>query len=259
MSQTDFLFTKSGSISFVGGDNGQPVLHSGLASPLTTEGLYGRAFRSASTGVDPANQVPYLVATADAAYDGGSIYQIPNTKAVSVRAYVRVETSTISYGAIGILIKAGLYAPSPLRNPGGYMMFIGYDVACGTSANLRFMIRKSVTADTLNLHQFYANLSQPVTLNGWMKIRIDAFAIGDAGDVIRCYVGSGETGSEIWTLLYEYFLPSTSPMYIPWSESGRGKVGWFVRTAIASTNSDYLKNYYIDRFQVFTENIPAPL
>ena len=85
----------------------------------------------------------------------------------------------------------------------------------------------------------------------WVKVRMDVIPVGGAQDIIRIYTGVGATGSETWTMEHEENVLSSSPHYVPWAQAGGGTVGWCVQ----SYNQSPTKAAYIDRFQVFMEDV----
>lgn len=237
MAVADFDFFKVGTGSFTGDSTGNATTHVSLGSPLVGEGTYCREF-SLSSGVS-TKTVIYLTAAAD----GYDYYEIPNTKSISVRAWLRADTVFSSNSAIGLTVKLDTAVPdTSTRVPHGYSLVLGDTGDGGPSANLRLVLDAKVSAATLFDTGF------TVSANTWTKVRMDVIPDGSQ-DLINIYSGTGSTGSETWTLEYAKVLLSTDYHYIPWGESSAGQVGFFA----VCPNTVYAT--YIDRFQVFLEDI----
>lgn len=246
MTQADFDFTKLGSVQFVGGDNGEPQYNPKY--PLTGHGLFARAFRSASSNA-LSTEFPSLFAAIKSSVDGGVFVETPDTKKISVRASVMItHTNTITQLACGIMVKSGLYESQ--RSPYGYSMYVGDEYSSSPGADIKLCIRKSVSLDTSGVHQLHRTFGT-IVAGQWTRIRMDVTPIGPSEDLIECYTGVGDIGSEVWTLEW---TENVTTMFVPWAESGRGRVGWFART---NANSLYYTSNVcgIDEFTASVEDV----
>ena len=110
MAQADFDFNaKFDTGAILGGNDGTARLHSSLSNPLVGEGAYCREFKNTTTGDIIA------IATLKASVGGGQFVEIPSTKSISVRAWIRhTDVSVPQVYAIGIGAK--LYAGLPDNN-----------------------------------------------------------------------------------------------------------------------------------------------
>lgn len=236
MTQADFDFRKDGGGSWAGGDGGAAVLHEPLSSPLEEEGLFGRTFKNSSGG-------SRTIASIKETVDGGAFFEIPSTQKVSVRAWIRATTVVSSNDAVGICVKLDPdnSGTSNSAIPKGYSLYIGDVTESAKGTNLRLTMDRKTAA-----HSTVAGLT-PVVANTWYKIRMDVEAVSPTEDRIKVFTGVGETGSEIWTLHHTETVLSSDNHYVPWAESGAGKVGFF------ALHNNTTHQSYIDRFQVFIE------
>jgi len=238
MAQADFDFESGGLAggAWVGGDDGTARLHAGLSSPLTGEGDYCRDFSTVNTTL-------YITkASIKASVSAGLFDEIPSTQAISVRAWIRAEGYTNGI-SIGIIAKLHPTSNGNGReNPVGYNLFVGGAADTANNSNLKLHLRK----DNSTYKNVYLNA---LTINTWYKIRLDVIPVGSSQDIVKVYTGVGATGSETWTLEHTEVILNTDPHYVPWAQSGGGKIGFTARNE-ASTDS-----VYIDRFQAFVETV----
>ena len=240
MTATDFEFLQDGTGVINGGPSGSALLHSGLTSPLAGEGSYCREF-SLTSGTNTKTTI-----SLSSSADGGAYYEIPNTKSISLRAWVRATSVFSSNCAIGITAKLEPNATDTTNRttsvPRGYSLVLGDTADLGPLAFLRLFCDSkfgTISIDTTPI---------AVSQNAWIKIRMDVIPDGTQ-DIIKIYSGTGATGSEVWTLEYTKVVFNTDNFYIPWGETGAGQVGFF--TVLPNTSYDT----YIDRFQVFLEDV----
>jgi hypothetical protein len=238
MAQADFDFASNGTGSLTSGDGyGSARLHSALTNELTGEGSYCREYSIVDT-----NNVAQ-VATIKSSVNSGEFVEIPATKAVSVRAWLRHDD--VSVGSFGIGIGCKLHSGAPptgLSAPRGYSVMIGDTAQTGASSNLRVLIDNSGTTDI-------TNTGYTVTDDTWFKIRMDVIPVGTSQDIIEIYTGTGATGSETWTLRNTQNVLNSDAWYIPWAQSTHGRVGWWTVSDTAT------HDLHIDRFQVFLEDV----
>lgn len=220
MAFTDFELTGSQST----------VLHS--AAPLTTNPLTssvaGTYCRSMTISSDARAAKIYFTTSSY----GGAFYNIPDTKVISGRAclrinsynnnsYITIKDSTSFVGAAGTV-------------PGGYkfglrstnIMLVG---------NNNTVLKQSVTTYT------------PGT---WYSLRMDVFPLGEAGDRIICYKetfpGSGIWESTFLGTTFDITVAAADPSYSAWGNNNRNGVH-------TSYSGNGPEPHYVDKinFQVY--------
>lgn len=239
MAQSDFDIY-SGTVSFTGGPEGTSALHSLFSSPLTTEGTYCRAFTAASTAAGRA-AASFRVKSS---FASGTLVGIPNTKALSIRAYLRLPfISGQGYNGVAITCK-GLIGNSSVPTGNDFSTTKGY--------HLSLQCPNNSPANQLNLH--YADGTGIVLISGlatdsWHKVRMDVIPInGNEGDKIMIYTGTGATGSETWTLISSQTVLATTSKYISWNDASAKHTGFAINHGATNQQA------YIDRFQVLLVN-----
>jgi len=237
MAQADFDFASNGTGSITGGLDGQAVPNAALSDPLSGEGTYCRAFIPVDT-----NNIA-MSATIKSSVNAGEFFEIPSTKSISVRAWLRhTDISTTTY-AIGIGAKIYAGAPDADANaPNGYSVLIGDANQTSGGTTLKFIADNGAAT-------FNSTVAFTVFDDTWHKVRLDVIPVGTSEDIVNVYTGTGTTGSEVWTLRYTKNILNSDLFYIPWAQTGNGKVGfWTVHDGSAQSMA-------IDRFQVFLEDV----
>ena len=257
MSYSDFdnSIVSAGSVTYSGGADGVARLHTALSSPLTGEGDYCREFRSNTTTVvfGADGQIRGLW-TVKPTYDGGSLFEIDNTKAISVRAWVRAANNVTDMIACGVGARIDLTDTNALQyaQGKGYFFHIGrYNSQGGTANVLRFTYGKNesatvVTSDNFNVSPLAAGT---VVADTWYKLKMDVIPLLSTQDTVRLYTGTGATGSETWTLHHEQAILSSDPDYIAPGASGEGRVGFCIGVR------DTTNSVWIDRFQALVTDV----
>lgn len=221
MAQSDFDFvTIKDARPMVGGPQGTALLHSSLSSPLTGEGLWCRSLKKdGGTGN----------AGVKALCKGEEYRDIPNTKAVSIRAWMRMNA---------------YYNSSSLRLIGradDSDQWRGYWLEYTTISNLpkvRLIAQRGTNPTVLGTVDAATGFT-------WRKYRLDIVPLLDDNDILKAYAGEGPTGGETWTLLMEATVSKNDTNHIPVT----------VGTRYGYATSIIDNNYYIDRFQIFTEGV----
>lgn len=232
MPQADWDFTNTGATP-TGGADGSARLHLSLAGPLIGEGAYCREYDFGASGK--------VLANIDPAVAGGLFDQIPVTKAISLRAYVRI-TGTLMGCYIGA--KTGVMGAAGSQSPSGYFLGIGREDEHALNSNLNLTMR-----DDSALNPAAVSSIATLGLNSWFKIRMDVIPIGPAEDRIDVYTGTGPTGSEVWTLEHQEPVLNSDPHYVPWGSATSGRVGFWMNNGATTQLS------YIDRWQCFLEDV----
>jgi hypothetical protein len=188
------------------------VLHS--APPLNTNPLAvgGTYCRRLDINAGQYSKIYYKTT----AY-GGTFYNTPNTKVLSLRAHVRKE------GNAGIWLTAKDSATFASNTINGYSFGIGND--------LRVMLRGAGLATPTII----TTDSNPAGLatSAWYSLRMDIFSLGALGDRIICYMevaSSGSSisspGSGIWNNIiggytFDAIIGTSDSKFVPWSNNGR--------------------------------------
>ena len=238
MAQADFDFVTGGlGGSMGGGPDGAAMVHAALSSPLTGEGVYCRRF-------SPINSTLYSVnASIKASVAGGLFDAIPVTKSISLRAWLRSE-NYLTGTAIGIVAKM-----HPDANANARENAVGYTLGFGSWSDT--LNNNSLKLHMRSTNSVYKNVYlKTLSTNTWYKVRLDVIPTGSSFDTINVYTGTGATGSEIWTLEHTEIVLNSAPHYVPWAQSGGGKVGWNYRSEGSSAGS-----VYIDRFEAYLEDV----
>ena len=237
MAQSDFNFV--GSTNFIGGVEGTSALHALQSNPLTQEGIYCRSF---STTSDSAGVAARVKSTSF----GGALVAIPNTKSVSVRAWLRSTT----WSSVGISCKADTTSPTFNANSYGF----GYHLVSSRSK----VYNTTTTSLSLVCHGLVANTSDIVATSSdavWTKVRMDVIPInGNEGDKIMIYTGTGNTGSEVWTLLFAKTVINNQAGYVPWNHATYKHTGFGAGLAYGGGSATDESVVYIDRFQALLVN-----
>lgn len=235
MAQADFDFANIGSSGHVGGAQGSALLHASLGSPLAGEGDYGREYFRVSGQTNS-------LATLKTSVSGGIFYEIDETKAISLRAWIRITDVDDSSDSIGLVARAD---PTDLtlddRPAKGYHVFVGDHTVGGATTTLRLFMRGDGGG------QVVVNTGYTVANNTWYKVRMDVIPVSTSNDIIKIYTGTGATGSETWTLRHTEYVSKTQTHFVAAGATGAGKVGYW---AMGGT-----ERAYIDRFQVFLEDV----
>lgn len=237
MAQSDWDFNATGAGTLRGGNQGTARLNSSLSSPLTGHGDYCREYGHPATGAVA------MSATLKSSVNSGQFFEIPSTQSISVRASLRHTNVGAGSYSIGIVGKAFAGAPGSLEAPRGYSVMIGDTAQTGASSDIRFLADAGGTV-------LVETIGVTATNDTWFRVRLDIVPISTSEDVIRVYTGTGAPDSETWNLEYTKNILSSDAYYIPWSDTGNGKVGYW--TVLASTGAQIM---HIDSFRAFTETV----
>jgi len=212
---------------------GLAVFHSDFDNPLTVGGTYCRYFRTNSGGGTDNGFMARL--------KHPSALSIPDTKAISVRSWVR-HTSHSNNQYAFIFAKDYHNSWDNTSAASGYHFGIRlgdfYFSAKGHT------IVEGFDADPILGHS---------TIDRWVHVRMDVIPIKHNGvvimDHVKCYT---EVNNE-WVLVVEKYIESTDSIFVPWqptttdSHVGFGHWVW-----------DYWQQSYWDKFEVFTETVEQP-
>ena len=250
MAQTDWDFFSSNGTEWLGGIDGTPLLHTALSSPLTTEGTYCRRwFCNYAFGSD------VLARIKAATYP--DLVGVPSTKAISVRCRVRQELGTGGAadkynGSFALSVKAASASVAPssgVKVGKGYHAIVdGFDTASAPTLRLRCFgtvdAGETLALDVTGLGSLAGGV--------WSHLRMDVIPTSTIQDTIRLYTGTGDTGSETWTLVHTETILNSSDHYIAWDHATYKHTGFGIQCgAGVSRGADVM----IDRYQAFLETV----
>ena len=240
MAESDWDLVMDGALTWIGGDDGSQVIHANLANPLTGEGTHGRHFVAALSSQPPTRGMHLLKAATDPNLTG-----VPDTKSISVRAWVRAHQDST-----GSQYRGGPIAQTDgtwnAQIPNGYFLQLGnWD----DNLNQLLLTKKGVGGEVSTL------ITGALPSDTWYKLRLDVIPVLNGMIVDRTkldiYTGVGVTGSEVWTLEHTETFLLTDPGAVPWGGASRNGVG-----IISQDNGiEAPTEIFIDRTQLFVETV----
>lgn len=227
----------------VGGVDGAARLHSALSPTLGGEGSYCRDFDGGG------GQAIHHLFGLNSAFQAGVYHQIPNTKAISVRAWMRGIDQVTGGNAhyAGICAKTGTNALGG-GGPAGYSLILQSKAPTLNAQNTLYLR----TADENNAGAQQNTILTSMAGSTWFKLRMDVVPVGVSQDIIRVYTGTGATGSEVWNQEAEFNILSSAGNYAPWASAANPYVGFW--RGCPGSFSD-ARPMYIDRFQVLLKDV----
>lgn len=242
MAQVDWDFDHNGGTgTMIGGPDGQAQLNSGLSSPLVGEGSYCRKFRRFPI-VNAGNDNAYVKSSVA----GGAFYNTPSTKAVSLRALMRVASDS-SDASLARAIS--IYGKSQSHIGAGYFVSLGTETN-GTQGAFAARLQ----ARDINNVPVPPDVVLPGSwlVDTWYRLRMDIVPMINNADLVRVYLGTGVTGAEIWTQIgSKVFSLAGSNGFLPWGNNCR--FGFFINSEGFGGASDS-GTRYIDSFQALTKD-----
>ena len=241
----DWKFTRQGSGTFVNGsltngEDGAPRLNSSLSDPLTGSGTFCREFAMVN------NNGTRVVAEISSSVSGGLFTEVPNTKAISVRASLRLNSTSPSiFVGVGAKLDEDAFA-NQTYTPRGYSVYLGDDPSVvGSSDKLVLCMR-----DTTSIQKSVL-MSGTYGSDTWHHVRMDVTPVGTIQDRIEVYTGSAEGGNS-WELVHTEIVLNTDTHFVPWGESGEGEIGYF---AFLTDANSPLKKAHIDNFEAYVVDV----
>lgn len=228
MAQNDWYFN----YRHQNGDaQGIAIFHDSLSNPLTNEehgvGTYCRRF-----GHNNANEYSNTSAFSLLTKNTNFI-NVPDTKAISVRAWVRKDQPGGRGGSHGIMVKA----TSTSYYPGGYYFHINNSNGC-------FLDGTGVTRP-----------SNVVFEHNWHHMRLDVIPIKHNGVVIMDHLKAYfENVDGEWQLVGEKYIESTDSNFISWNGNRyNGLVSYYNNHYEDGTNW-----FYVDKVEMYLEDVEQP-
>ena len=209
---------------------GLAVFHDTMANPLTVGGEYCRTFHT-NSGNSTDNGF-------FARSNQASVTNIPDTKAISVRCWVR-HTAWSNDNMAYISAKYN-------RTD-----WLCYHSGCGYHFGIKQGDFYLYTNGQNTLHTVDADpILGHSTLDRWVHLRMDVIPIKHNGvvimDNIKCYTEVDEQ----WVLVKELYIESTDSNFVPWSGDRFVGFGHF--------NWNHWQHSWFDKFEVFTETVEQP-
>lgn len=245
MAYGDWKFTLRGSGDFANGtlpdgEDGAARLNSSLSDPLTGSGDFCREFAMVS------NNSARVVAEISSSVSGGLFTEVPNTKAISVRASLRSSNTTALNMFVGVGAKFDEDAvTNQTYTPRGYSVYLGDDSSASGNNKLVLSMRDNTSIQKSVL------MSGTYGSDTWHHVRMDVTPVGTIQDRIEVYTGSAEGGNS-WELVHTEIVLNTDPHFVPWGESGEGEIGYF---AAAPDAFSPLKKLHIDNFEAYVVDV----
>jgi hypothetical protein len=243
-------------VSFEGGNDGTDEQNANLASPLVLQGTDCRKFWATTNGL---YSVRYnLNAGSFPDFSG-----IPDTKAISVRAWVRkVPQISGRHNAVVIHAKGSTLDGNGRVN--GYSLAYGKDaqdgmleLASGAAYDGLSLILKG-TND--NGAYFRAINITTLPVNTWHQIRLDVIPTKNGvtvdRDTVRVYVNTGTEASPVWSLVYEKVFLLVDAYASPWGNATFTRVGFAAFTDGDTATPANRTGIYIDRWECLLKTIP---
>lgn len=275
MSRSDFDFYKrfSGYTgAFENGDEGLPVLHSALSTPLTSNGTYCRRFRRAGGQEGVGGTGHFSLASSVA---GGVFVDTPVTKALSLRWWGRLGGSSVSGSGWGMGVACRyMHTQLAYSIDAGPENFVGYGMRFSSlrssddDSNVVVtpggvpevgLFARSDSNGIMNVrHQATVALDpstgSPWLRDKWYRFRFDHIPTGTLADEIKAWIftGADENIDADWTLLASFQMENGIQLYQIPAASGQ-RVGFY-----ASTGGGSLTNPqpFIDSFQARHATVP---
>lgn len=220
------------------GEDGGPRQHSSLSDPLTGSGDFCREYTRDTSNVNAVR----AIYTISSSVSGGLFTEVPNTKAISIRANLRMSNTAAGTGDnIGIVAKANPPLNSnSTRSSVGYSLYLGQSDSGFTGDRLNFVAYDGT--NTLNVQSANFDSSFTVSDNTWYRVRMDVTPVGTLQDRIEIYTGSAPEGGS-WELVHTEIILNTDSYFIPWAEAGAGKVGYAASIRGFSSVFNYIDNF----------------
>lgn len=246
----------NGSNPFLGGLDGSQAINSSLPDPkLTLQGDDCRLWNTTSGAGTQPHRAVYCID--EILYP--DFFQIPDTKAVSVRMWARTfynnASRSISGAWIGVKTRNQIQvAPGTflgLQTQGYWFGISGYGDAGWSTPRFAFRAIDSAGNDVgLWSDDFsgYANAT-------WYQLRMDVIptlngAVVDR-DTIRLYINTNEAAPS-WTLLKEFVIQDSQSGWIPWADANANRISFmpYLQTGISGQG----QAVYTDSFQALLKN-----
>jgi hypothetical protein len=215
---------------------GTAVLNSGLANPLTVGSTYCRRFTAQSSS---GSAEAILGISASASYAGGALVNVPDSKAIRLQSYLRLESAPSSLANYGAWLAAKHSSPNPIFHN---LYALGIKVTVSGVPQLS-LVQNGAAITSLGAAVFAQ----------WYGLRLDVFPIGTAADRLIAYKET-TPGSGTWTVLADVTIPSTSAGYVPWSQDRKNGLYF-----LGQPNSGSPTVAYADLTTVAVGNAPVPV
>lgn len=208
--------------------------------------------------------------TISSSYDNSSLYGIPPSKAISLRAYFRLAQNRSLIG-LGAKIRNNISDANMLAVGTGYRVYLESTSTTTTNfVNIKAGWNTTSTTTLATVPNLVTTLDTSdnigtLTKRPWFHVRLDVIPVtasflingapqnGVISDIINIYTGSlGDPVSETWTLLSSRTIEHTSGDFTPWSATDAYGIILDV-TDPSGTNAR--SDVCVDRFEIYTSSL----
>jgi hypothetical protein len=227
MAQNDWYFSYRNQS---GDAQGIAIFHDSLSNPLTNEehgvGTYCRRFGHVNiNGYSTTSAFSLLTKNTN-------FVNVPDTKAISVRAWMRKDQPGGRGGNHGIMVKA----TAVTNNPGGYYLYMNSNNA-GYLDGTHFSLPSGFAFE-----------------HNWHHLRLDVIPIKHNGVVIMDHLkGYLEVNGE-WTLMVEKYIESTDSNFVSWDGNRYNGLKSYYNSHY-ETSTNWL---YVDKVEMYLEDVEQP-
>lgn len=222
MAQNDWTFNQSGNSSVL---EGVSVFHDSLSDPLTVGGTYCRQWTMQSGRTTRG----FFVSSKNP-----NAQNIPDTKAVSVRAWMRMNASNQgSHGHISVRTRSD-------QN--------------WNSTNSGYFIYRSDNTFHMGGKQFSAPQGFSAGWNQWVHLRLDSIPIKHNGAVIMDRQRGFVEINGSWVLVADEYIESTDTYFEPWD--GRDTYNGVNFNCYLYDNEWFYT--LVDKIEILTETVEQP-
>lgn len=264
----DIIFSSAAGVTIPAGDAGATVAVEAVPPVLSGAGEYCRAFafRDISATEDSIGQVKMLVAET-AAYPANRLYAPSRNKALSARAYVRLDRDSdpdAPDAADNALALVGLTFCTSASGPysGGYELALQAK-GSGAARTVNLVLRASQPKPFVGHSGFLAVQEAFCTgtfaLGEWYQIRLDIVPSGEHAKNLIAFVSS-DNGTT-WTQVGQMRVTALSPVWRDGSLNANdfpGRNGLIVlRSGEAAATEQY--THYVADFDARVESVDVNL
>jgi hypothetical protein len=222
MAQNDWTFNQSGNSSVL---EGVSVFHDSLSDPLTVGGTYCRQWTMQSGRTTRG----FFISS-----NNPNAQNIPDTKAVSIRAWMRMNASN-----------QGRHGHISLRTRSDQNW---------NSTNSGYFIYRSDNTFHMAGKQFSAPQGFSAGWNQWVHLRLDSIPIKHNGAVIMERQKGFVEMNGSWVLVADEYLESTDTYFESWD--GRSTYNGFGGSMYLYDNEWFY--FLADKLEILTETVEQP-
>lgn len=210
--------------------------HADLSNPLTGS-EFGDYCRYFSTNSSNSTDSGFLMRSLNS-----NVVNIPDTKAISVRSWVRHNSSNNNQYAF-VFAKNYHTSWNHSDDKTGYSFGI-------RQGDFRISFKGDASSEQVDANPILGY----DTIDEWVHIRLDVIPIKHNGSVIMDHVKGFVEVDGVWTFVAERYVEATDSEFVPWvnSTSTPSYVGF------GHFNWEGWQDSYWDKFEVYTETVEQP-